>query len=174
MEVSLRCTYFILDFHFQINKKIRREVSDWDNKNAVFEDIQTEMIRKFQREFDLLEDQLEVIEGSMVGNKNRMQDSYNTLRLVLTQKQHAGLVQHTQVSADTKYSGPAYNLKLTLRLRPTQESTVVPASQTGLYLETIPANLQTHFLSKQCKKDFDFFKVYSGDYEWCTLPTQGM
>ena len=56
-------------------------MSDWDNKNGVFEEIQTDMIHKFQQEFDLLEDQLEIIEGNMVGNKNRMQDSYDTLRL---------------------------------------------------------------------------------------------
>ncbi len=60
-------------------------MSDWDNDNAVFENIQTDMIEKFQKEFELMEDQLEIIEGNMLGNKNRTHDSQATLRYVHVQ-----------------------------------------------------------------------------------------
>ncbi len=51
----------------RVNKRIRREVNDWDNAGDVFTNIQSDMIQKFQEEFELMEDQLGAIEGNMVG-----------------------------------------------------------------------------------------------------------
>ncbi len=55
----------------KVNKRIRREVHDWDVKNGIFADIQMLLLRKFQKEFELMEDQLSIIEGGMVGKGGR-------------------------------------------------------------------------------------------------------
>lgn len=65
----------------KVKKRIRREVNDWDNKNGVFSDIQSELIERFQQEFELMEDQLGIIEGGMIGStKTRPTDNYEAIR----------------------------------------------------------------------------------------------
>ena len=49
----------------KVNKRIRREVNDWDQKNGIFMDIQRELLERFREEFELMEDQLGIIEGGM-------------------------------------------------------------------------------------------------------------
>ena len=55
----------------KVNKKIRREVSEWDTKNNIFQHLQIELIQKFRDEFELMEDQLAIVEGDMMGRGSR-------------------------------------------------------------------------------------------------------
>lgn len=87
----------------KVHKKIRKEVSDWDVKNQVFEQIQKELIQHFQERFHLMEDQLGALEGEMIGTGRgtydtlvlrkslRKQLSLQTPSFSLTQKLAIGL-----------------------------------------------------------------------------------
>ena len=55
----------------KVNKKIRREVNEWDTKNNIFRDLQLELIHKFKDEFELMEDQLAIVESDMMGRGSR-------------------------------------------------------------------------------------------------------
>ena len=64
----------------RVNKRIRREVHEWDTKNGIFMDIQLDLLQKFQDEFSLMEDQLGIIEGGMVGRGGRPGDTISYMR----------------------------------------------------------------------------------------------
>ena len=55
----------------KVNKKIRREVNEWDSKNNIFRDLQVELVQKFRDEFELMEDQLAIVESDMMGKGSR-------------------------------------------------------------------------------------------------------
>lgn len=59
----------------RIHRRIRKEVADWDMKNNIFLEIELDLIKNFQQEFELMEDQLCIVEGRMMGRGVKVLDA---------------------------------------------------------------------------------------------------
>lgn len=62
----------------RVHRRIRKEVADWDMKNGIFLEIELDLIQKFQQEFELMEDQLCIVEGKMIGRGVKAVDATST------------------------------------------------------------------------------------------------
>ena len=84
----------------KVNRRIRREVSEWDAKNKVFSEIQTDMLSKFQEEFSLMEDQLGILEGNLVGGNKQenLEDTYAAIRALKLEAASSGLTMNQKIA----------------------------------------------------------------------------